>query len=513
LELCHLPDLAFALQLMNGFVDGLPLAEESKAKVRDDIRELDMGLGCLFLNLETPDLRRLEGYPDILEALGLFLARTALLYALGHQDILREDGSLPKEETDDGVKSMLSMLKSQPIADSLGGPLVLNCEGPQTLATTILGMRVEVGIDGSESVLIAECIVGSLEAFFATIGQRVAPHSELFRITVTQSSDARKPVIETSELDMASTITWPRGLSVTRFDRQHDVRPFFSEVAAHVMGATCMVRDANTLIENLYTDEAVQQRITMIAAASNSYSRVASQSITRLSDWQKVVRRSYPLRDQRVELPRITLPRNVEDRDERRDSGDQTFEIKNHRGISVSSVIDVHAWDEAAWRGCGYLQIGHRSPPYVAFLFENAAAARKIFERWRGRFGEEDVNEEIAISIIQHLPETNPHHYCVQVASGHPVSANNTSMRHVLMATRSMTMEPANDKNLDMFLAAFERIGAYYLLPAAGMTNPEFFYDLAIMKRGLTVKSAAAVSEHDVASLALRLRGIKFPSS
>jgi len=157
------------------------------------------------------------------------------------------------------------------------------------------------------------------------------PHAELFRITATQSDNVPEPVIQTNELDMVSTITWPRGLSVTRFDQQRDVQRFFSEVAAHVLGAACIVRDAETLVKSLYTDEAVQQRITIIAAASNSYSRVASQSISRLSDWQQVVRRSYSLRDQRVELPRITLPRNVEDRGEGRDAGDQTFEIKNHQ--------------------------------------------------------------------------------------------------------------------------------------------------------------------------------------
>jgi hypothetical protein len=206
LELCHLPDFLFGIELMNGFVASLPLSEDSKAKLRDDIRELDMALGCLFLNLEEPDLRRLEGVPDVLEALGLFLARTALLYALGHETVLREDGSLPEEESDDGVKRVLSMLKSQPLAESLAGSLVLNEERPQTLATTILGMRLEVKIDGSELIVPAERILGSVEAFFATTGQRVMPHAELFRITVTQSDDVPEPVIQTNELDMVSTI-------------------------------------------------------------------------------------------------------------------------------------------------------------------------------------------------------------------------------------------------------------------------------------------------------------------
>jgi hypothetical protein len=148
----------------------------------------------------------------------------------------------------------------------------------------------------------------------------------------------------------------------------------------------------------------------------------------------------------------------------------------------------------------------------MAFLFESAAAARKSFDRWRERFGEKDVNDEIKISIIRHLPETNPHYYYVQVASGYPASSSNTAGRPVLMATRSMTMEPANSENLDMFLAGLERFQAYYLLPAVGKANPEFFFDLAILRRGLIVKSAAKVYGRDIESLALRIRGLKASS-
>jgi hypothetical protein len=510
LELCHLPDFLFAVQLMNGFLASFPLTEVSKTKVRDDIRELDAGLGCLFLNLGEPDLRRLEEVPDILEALGLCLSRTALLYSLGHTEVLREDGSIRKEETDEGVRRVLSILKCQPVAEHLRGPLVLNDERRQTLATTILGVRVEVEIDGGWAILIAESILGTLEAFFATvIGRDVTPHTESFRITVTQSDQVREPVIETNELDMMSTITWPSGLRVTQFDQRRELHRFFSEVAAHVMGATCMIRDTETLIKTLHTDEAVQQRITMIAVAPTSYNRVASQSFANsLADWREVVRRSYPLIDQRPELPRISLDHKIGDVDESDDSENQTFDVKDHREMSVSSVIDVHAWNQARWKGCGYLQ-DSRSP-YMALLFENAAAARKIFERWRARFGEDDINEKIAISIIRHLPEMDPHYYCVQITSRDWRSSQRRPKGSVLMTTRYM--EPANSENLDRFLAGFKQFGAYRLLPGVGTTNPEFFFDLMIIKRSLSVKSAAEVGEHDIEALTLRARGLEVAS-
>lgn len=512
LQLCHLPDLLLAVQLLNGFVAGLPLTDEYKDKVRADIRELEFGLGCLFLNLGGDELRRVEGVPDILEALGLVIARTALLYALGYSDVLRQDGSLPPEETDEGAQQLLSILKSQPIADDLRGPLILNEEGRQTLATTIIGMKVEVEIEGRHLISLAESVLASLEAFFATvIGERVAPHTEAFRIMIAASDEVQEPVIQTSELDMTSIVTWPRTLEVTRFDQQRDVRDFYYELAGHVLGATCWVRDSQSLIRDLFSDEAVQHRITMIATAPNSYSRFTSQSFSKLSDWQEAVKRSYPLRERRPALPRVALPRQAETSEEDQEY-DGAYAINNHRGMNVRSVIDVHAWDRAGWRGCGYFHMELMQPPYMAFLFEDAAAARKIFERWRTRFGEDDTNEEIGISIIRELPGANVHHYCVQIASNDLVSRGTTSRLPVLVPTRSKTMDVPTSRNLDMFLAAYRRLGSYYLIPAVGKSNPELYLELAIRKHRLSVKSAAEITEHEIESLALRERGLKFAS-
>ena len=125
-----------------------------------------MALGCLLLNLDEMELLGVRSVPDVLEALGLFTARAALLYALGQTEILREDGSLPKEESDEVVRSFLSTLESQPVADSPLGPMVLNGDGPQTLATIILGMRLELDIPDAESAPIAEAMLGCLEALF-----------------------------------------------------------------------------------------------------------------------------------------------------------------------------------------------------------------------------------------------------------------------------------------------------------------------------------------------------------
>lgn len=507
LELRHIPDFLFAIQLLNGALATLPLTDDSKEKVGEDIRELDMALGSVFLNLDETNLRKLASLPDILEALGLFMARSAFLYTLGHADILRADGSLPEEESDADVNQIFSMLASQPVAQNLRGSLVLNAKEAQTLNTTILGMAVEINIEGgTQSVLIAEAVLGSLEAFFATaVEQRIVPHTEKLRLNVIESAEASEPSFEMGAMDMTGTITWPTDLSPSNFESQSKIHKFWAEVSGHVLATCCIIEDAEMFLKKLYTDEAVHHRMTMVALASTSYHRVASKSVSRISDWQEAVQTSYELCSAR---PTLTLIPLTEEEDNAEAESNRPPVPKDHWAYSVKSVIDIHAWDQAQWKGTAYAQFSPSQPPCVAFLFENEEGGRKIFERWRKRFGTQDKDEEINISIIRQLQQQNKHHYCVLISSKLPDKDHFKSGQLVTMATRSMTMTPDNGTNLERFLETYRHFGAFYILPAllGNSGTPELVFDLAILKRNLTVKLAENVNEHDIENIALRIR-------
>lgn len=508
LELRHLPDFLFAIQLLNGTLAALPLTEESKAKVSEDLRELDVALSCLFLNLDETDLRKLEEVPDVLDALGLFMARSALLYILGHIDVLRAEGSLSSTESDEEVNRIFSMLASQPIAQNLRGPITLNAEGSQTLSTRILGMTVEVNIEGSlQSILAAEAILGSLEAFFATaIEQRVIPHTEKLSINLIESDEVSQPSFKMNAMDMAGILLWPRTLSPTSFEQQRGVQKILAEVSGHVLTTSCVIEDIETLLQKFYVDEAVHHRMTMVALGSNSYHRVASKSASRIGDWQEAIKNFYQLCPTRPTLTPIKFKNETavetNDGEDRRDSP----KLKDHRALSVRSVIDTHTWDQARWRGTAYVQLSLSQPPYIAFLFENEKSARKIFERWRDRFGAHDENEEISLSIIRQLPQQNKHHYCILITSKYPEGDDFKPNQIITMATRSKVMEPDSDVNLERFLESYRHFGAFYLLPALlnDTGKPELLFDLAIFKKNLTVKLASNIGEHDVEAVALR---------
>lgn len=512
LQLRYLPDFLFAIQMLNGALATLPLTDDYKARVSKDIQELDIALGSLFLNLDEASLRKLENTPDVLDALGLYMARSALLYILGHEDVLRADGSLAESESDEDVNRTFSMLASQPVAKNLRGPIILNTEGPHTLSTNILGMAVEISIEGSvQSIPVAEAVLGSLEAFFATaIEQRIAPHTEKLRINFIESDEASKPSFEMNQMDMTGTLVWPSSLSLISYEQQEEITRILAEVSGRVLATTCVIEDVEALIQQLYDDDAVHHRMTMVALAANSYHRLASRSVSRMSDWEDAVKTSYELRSTHPTLTLVTFNNengvageDAEDRDH------EPPEINDHRALSVRSVIDIHAWDKARWRGAGYAQISPSQPPCIAFLFEDKEAGRKIFERWQERFGTHDEEDEISLSIIRQLPQQNRHHYCVLITSKYPKKGDFKPNQIITMASRSMVMEPDNDVNLERFLESYLHFQAYYLLPGflTGTGAPELDFDLTILKRNLVVKLAEDVNEHDVEAMALRRFG------
>ena len=131
----------------------------------------------------------------------------------------------------------------------------------------------------------------------------------------------------------------------------------------------------------------------------------------------------------------------------------------------------------------------------------------KIFERWRARFGTDDTDEHIKLSIIRNLPKANPHHYCVQITPKPLSSDKNSTMPLIQFVSGALILTPNNSENLDRFLADYQKFGAYYLLPATDIENTQVFWNLSILKKNLITKCANEVSETDIEFVALKMHG------
>lgn len=508
-ELRHLPDAFEAIRLVRGCVSALPLTDASKAHAEKRLLDFDMVLASHLVNFTADELGRITGLPDVLGGLGLHHSRTTLLYALGHESLLRERGAIPAEETPDSVREFYTLLASQPASDNLRGPVIFNEPEPQIYASIVLGIRVEVHHQGSETAsLVAEAVIGSIEALFATtVNLETPPHAERFSIAIDETPDVSEPAFTIDEDQMRATVRWPAGVLPGTYAGQEAVQRTLVGLSASVYVATCAVQDVEATFKRFFDDDAVLHRIALIAVAGNSRLRMFQTGVSRLSEWTKLASTAYALQLSRPNIVRRKLKSDDMEGNEKAEAGTDPKTLMlstDHRELSVRSVIDIHLWNRAGWSGTAFADWGAPYPPAMALLFTDADAARKIFERWRHRFGSIDEQDEIYVAIVRGISPQHPAHYRVLITSRlHPELKRHGGQ--VMVASRMNTMEPESDINLTRFLNAYERAKGYALLPAVwkGSGEPTLLVDLAIRKQRLSVKAASEIVEQDIEMMAL----------
>lgn len=503
-----MPDTLYAIQMLNAGMAALPLSEESKEKLALDIQELDIALGSILLNVNDADLARLENLPDLLEALGLMSARMSLIYVLGHEDTLLTDGSVPGSESLESLRKMMNILASQPVATQAASKLIFN-EPPESIATSVLGMKVYIEATSStdESIQLAELIATALEAFFATaIQQDIIPHTEEFKIRVSVSDQLSKPSFVVDKFSLIGDLKWPAGLLPHSYSNFDVLRALLMEVVAKTLTQNFMLENTEAVVEALFANDGVQERMAMVMVLGNSYHRFAHRYLSRLGDWGDRMTTKYECR---TRPPIEKQPLDAKPKREAKEPSKIKYErpkFDSHKHIKVHSVIDVHTWDQAKWRGAGYLRFDPDYPPVLALLFENEEAARAIFLRWRERVGLADRSNEIRVAIIRDYDVDYPTHYIVQIASGPSDFSDLEPRQSFIMTSRCLENTPDNDVNLSRFLQDHAEMGAYYLaagiIQGGGENEPKWL-DGMILKRELSVKRAADLTPTDIEMMAL----------
>jgi hypothetical protein len=502
-ELKHFPEALEAIQIARGCLSSLPFSDESTRAAQERLRDFDGVLACQIINLGETDLEELRTAPDILDGLQLFVSRTALLYALGHEDLLRSDGSIPAEESASDVAQLFQTLADQPAADAVWRPTVFNAGSRQTLSTSVLGVRVDVVHDTTDtSITVAEAAVGVIEAFFATAYEiEAAAHIERFSVRVVESDVAKYEV--SIDADRAGlTVQWPRSLVPRPASSYGDYDDMLLEVAGAVFSSTCHVNNPKEALLRLFENDAAIDRVAMVGSVCLSRARIFG-GVSRLAAWDRHSPERYDVLPTRPRIVRsaTAMRRSESQKGDEVGSSDRPA-VHDHRDMRVRSVIDVHLWDRAKWLGAAYGDVGPHAPPWFGLMFTDGDAGTRIFERWRERFGDVDEDEEIYIGIVRKFSAEHPTHYAMIVTS-----KLQDDERLSMVASRTHIMHPTNDVNLSRFLTAYRRSGAYLLMPAiySGSGAPSFLRDLALMKRSLSVKDAVDIAAADIEAAHLKL--------
>ncbi len=515
LELGHIPDFLNAFYMLQVLEQNMGLDEEPKEKLQEELQNLDMVLGCYFLNSEQENLRELKTLPDILDHVGLISSRTALLYRFGHESLLREEGSIPEEETDNSMMEFFQIWKNQEIKTSLPQKFLIDNDNPITFHTNVLGSIIAVQTSNiPEHIVFSQAILSTIEAFLATsLGRGFYPHTERFEINVIGKNSLSKPEYEFLSDSMCADIMVPSDVNLwIGAEFWNDYQDTLMKIALMTLGHIAMIRDFEKTFDQLVEEENIFGRSLSFNTTAMSYSRIFGSMVGSFSQWNKYIKVSYLIyvdpMDKEIfeedslnedDSPQVPPP-NDEDTDKRE------FKLNHlkHSDQKVLSIIDAPLWDKAGWSGVGFMTSEGHAPPIMAFLFTNTNAAIKIFERWRKRFGERDVNEEIRISILRGVTVSNPHHYRVLVTSEITQEKLLPKKTYVSVG-RVNYMEPNNSENMNRFLTDYHKFGVFGLTAAivSNSTQPHFLTHLTVKKSKIYIKEAWQVKQNDPELMAI----------
>lgn len=180
---------------------------------------------------------------------------------------------------------------------------------------------------------------------------------------------------------------------------------------------------------------------------------------------------------------------------------------RKHTQRRVFSPIDIPVWDRAGWAGTCY-GWDDRQPPFMGLMFKNLEAGIKIFTDWHTRWGREEAEDALRVTIVTGIYKSNPHHYGVIVGPNiDRITAEFKTSDTFCMVSRINRMTPETSVNLTNFLEAFNKFDAFFLLPAqlpsGGQKVPEIEFKLALLKRHLHVRPAWQIGENDQDIVAL----------
>jgi hypothetical protein len=468
----------------------------------------DLTLALLLLKADLAELMTLRFLPDVLDRLDLPFSRMALLYALGYEDQLRKEGSIPESESSEALLSLFcDFMKQSAVSDLPLRPTALEA-GEVSFVSPVLGCRILARAEADYgSQRLAERILAGIEALLATsLDERLFPYLEELVIFVQRRSTHRGAPQVVDGSSSTDTITVVHSGSVS--DRaEGEEQPWFLHIVATVISRFVLIEDPDSYMQRVFGEESgLARSLNFTESAIAMSNLIGSHPKIQIPDWNIYhnPRPYIPKRENVWHGGAFAERRDKMQSDPKFGTGEIPTDIldrknRKHTDRKVSSLIDIALWDKAEWSGTLYIwPMDLDEEPWVALAFKNVEAGRAIFKSWRDRFGEIDAEERIRISVLTGVDRLHPTHYKVLLGSNLLESA--LRVKEVVLSYRINKMTPDTSFNLDAFVTRLQRVGTYQLMPAQMVLDGSKyrpFPDLGIQKRQFNVRPAWRIEEHD----------------
>ena len=195
-------------------------------------------------------------------------------------------------------------------------------------------------------------------------------------------------------------------------------------------------------------------------------------------------------------------------------------EVKTNPAMFLTTPIDVNLWNNAKWSATFF---SHQpgKPPVLGLAYKDEASARKIFEGWHERYGDNDEYEELRVSIIEGPVKGEDDGYSVHIGPDPEATTKRFKDAGYAAFDRSVLMcvsrinrmnPPVESKNLEIFKKLYRQYKTYSLAPgvisADGKSlNPLF--ELGIHKGIIHFRHVSDIGVNDIDSVVVNTGNVK----
>lgn len=472
-------------------------------------------LGRLLLRTEFLDLKYLTTLPDVLDRLGLDLASDALLYVLGYKERLEEACQKLGHDASYFANQWWNAESDRPLPNS---PELYNRQ-KVILRSSILGCQIIVESQNKPPCIeVAESLLGAFESLLATstMNRAIAREPKLtIDISVSDFSTSLISFHAEEKAGRPHLVVRCRSFDPhkTGFAEQDKIREVLLEITTTILTQIILFKNYEQDLKILFHDERALERAIDFTGTFGTQANVLGHSPkTRLSAWKDDSVQTYPLiRVKPWEPVRI---KNANEGDEESISSpaitsqEPPPEMKDpnffrHDEMQTVSLIRERLWQRAEWSGVAFLTDSiNKYPPILALVFKNLDAGREIFTQWRKELGEVDIREELRLTVVRGIDQTNPHAYRVIIGSNPKILSLDNKL--VISVSRIHRMDAATPDNLNRFLESYSAVGAFLLVPAFappefdGSQMPEFEIKLSVGIHSINVRDAWEIGPRDI---------------
>jgi len=362
----RVPHILFSINLTNFIANHLQLNEDRQEVYWDFLQHIDAIFSMVLLRSTLEQLKAINKIPHLLEQLNLVCSEGALLFALGHIDKLKEGVWFESDENIEKIEEFYELVCSQPANDDLPHSPEL-CSGDTIeLKSDVLGMNLVAHVDANQiSILIAESLLGALEAFLATsLSGDIMPYKQNAKVAIRIDKDLKDEFgIELTEVseNFELEVVHKEDFALTSADAIKKFRDLITHFIVCLLPKIAIYDDKNNHIERLAKEENIFSRSLIFSDVIT-----LSQNIFGSLDWINISKVSALIEADAYQLKRVSQwkpkkkPQKKLKEPLKYGEGVPPENIANaenlkHNERRVLSLIDIPVWNKAQWCGSFFM--------------------------------------------------------------------------------------------------------------------------------------------------------------